>query len=305
MVYQLIKSCSRTLLFRLSPALFTRHRFRKETGRSLNLKNPQTFDEKLLWMELYWRNPLKTRCSDKYALRAYVEAQGYGRLLPELLGVYEQSGAIDFDALPERFVLKCTHGWGFNIICTNKGGLDRTAARRKLDAWMKTDFSRQFGEIHYAGIKPRIICEEYLDDGTGELPRDYKVHCFHGRAQFTTLCAGRNLDGSGATYEHYDRQWKSRLDYSKSGPPPREILPEPEAYPEMLAAAEALSRPFPYVRMDFFGVQGRAVIGEMTFTPASGIDKGYRDDVQKLLGAMITLPEKRIRWEPLAPLSQP
>ncbi len=282
-----------------------RERFRKETGRSLNLKNPRTFDEKLLWIELYWRHPLKTRCTDKYALRAYVEEQGYGRLLPELLGVYEQSSAIDFDALPERFVLKCTHGWGFNIICRQKSGLDRTAARRQLDSWMKMDFSRRFGEIHYAGIRPRIICEAYLDDGTGGLPRDYKVHCFHGKAQFTTVCAGRDLDGSGAIYDHYDREWRARLAYSRSGLPRCAAFPEPEAYPEMLAASEALSRPFPYVRMDFFSVRGRAVIGEMTFTPASGIDKGYRDDVQLQLGALITLPEKRLRWEPPAPLARP
>jgi hypothetical protein len=294
--YQAVRGGMLALLYRLSPELLAHYRFRMETGRPLDLKNPRTFDEKLLWLMLFWTNPLKTQCADKYAMRTYVQGQGYGHLLTELLGVYERGSEIDFDPLPDRFVLKCTHGCGFNIICKDKSRLDRQDTRQRLDAWIKDDFSEKYGEIHYAGIQPRIICEAYQDDSTGILSRDYKVHCFHGRVHFTTVCAERGLDGSGAIYDHYDRQWKIRLPYSKRGLPPCEAFPEPEAYAAMLAAAEALSKPFPYVRMDFYGIRGRAVLGEMTFTPAGCIDTGYRDEVQRLLGDLITLPEKRLRW---------
>jgi hypothetical protein len=140
------------------------------------------------------------------------------------------------------------------------------------------------------GIRPRIICEGYLEDETGELPRDYKVHCFHGKAYFTTVCAGRRLDGEGAVYDHYDRQWENRLLYSKNGLPTCRAFPKPEAYEEMLAAAETLSMPFPYVRIDFYCIRGRAVLGEMTFTPAGCIDVGYTHKTQRVLGEMIKLP---------------
>lgn len=280
------------LLYHLSPALMARYRFRRQTGRRLPLERPETFDEKLMWMMLFWRHPLKTRCADKYAMRSYAEELGYGHLLVDLLGLYERAGDIDFDRLPDRFVLKANHGCGYNLICRDKSVLDPGQARRQLDRWMREDFSRVFGEVQYADIPRRILCERFLDDGTGALPSDFKLHCFHGRVHFTTVCSGRGAGGQGAAYDHYDRAWGALMPISKSGIHPERWQDRPACYDEMLEAAEALSRPFPYVRMDFYAVGGKALLGEMTFTPAGCIDTGYTDEAQRELGALIHLPER-------------
>ncbi len=278
-------------LYRISPALLYKLRFRLRKGYWPNLGKPRSFDEKLAFLMLYWRHPLKTLCADKYLMRAYVEEHGLGHLLPELIGVYEHSSEVDFTVLPERFVLKCTHGWGFNIICRDKRQLDFAEARRKLDAWMDTDFSRVFGEIHYAAIKPRIICERLLADAAGNLPCDYKLFCFAGKADCIMVSTGRGADGHDARHHFYDLGWMRKLPYAKSELHGDCILPKVEAYDEMVQSAEILSRPFPFVRMDFYSVNGRAVLGEMTFTPAGGIDLDLTDLAQNELGKRIVLPE--------------
>lgn len=279
-------------LYGISPELLAKCRYRTVRGRFPDLADPQSFDEKLLWLMLYWRHPLKTRCTDKYTMRSYVSEQGLERLLPHLLGVYENSSEIDFSALPERFVLKCTHGCGFNIFCRNKGDLNREEARRKLNAWMKVDFSRAYGELQYEQIKPSILCEEYLDDGTGAVPQDYKIFCFHGKAHCTMACSGRGLDGYDAKFDYYDRGWEHKLPYEEETLRAGRIIPMPEAYEEMIQAAEILSAPFPFVRVDFYSIGRRPVIGEMTFTPNGCIDTALTEFAQRQLGKMISLPER-------------
>lgn len=291
-VYTALYGALHRLLLRVSPELTARHRYRLETGKPLRLDRPETFDEKLFWLMLNWRPALKAQCADKHGMRAYVEAQGQGHLLVELLGDYGAAEDIPFADLPERFVLKCSHGCGYNLLCRDKRALDPGAARRQLRRWMKEDYSLVHGELQYAGLRPRILCERFLDDGSGALPADYKLHCFHGRVHFTTVCTGRGANGEGAAYDHYDRDWSGLLPYSKSGVHPERWQPRPACYPAMLEAAEALSRPFPYVRMDFYGVGGRPLLGEMTFTPAGCIDTGYTDEAQRLLGGLIQLPER-------------
>jgi hypothetical protein len=282
-----------TVLYRMSPALLARYRFRRITGRRLILRNPRTFDERLLWLMLYWRHPLKTQCADKYGLRSYVKGLGRGHILPELLGVYDNSREIDFDQLPERFVLKCTHGSGFNVICTDRSNLDTEAIRLKLNAWMKTDFSTVHGEIHYAPIRPRIICEPFMGDSEGNLPLDYKVYCFDGKAHCTMACADRGAGGPESRYRIYDREWRRELPYIRSELLAGRSIPKPDGHEEMIAAAEVLSGPFPFVRMDFYSLRGQPVLGEMTFTPAACIDKEYTDVGQRELGRLIRLPEMR------------
>jgi hypothetical protein len=279
------------LLVRWSPALVARHRYRQETGRRLPLERPVTFDEKLFWLMLYWRHPLKALCADKVGMRDYVQAQGYGHLLVDLVGVFERSDDVDFSALPDRFALKCAHGCGYNILCRDRSALDPGKVRRQLDAWMKRDYGRVHGEIHYSGIRPRILCERFLEEADGGVPADYKLNCFHGKVLFTTLCTGRGPDGHGAAYDHYDRDWQAQLPVSRTGLHPERWRPRPACYAEMVEAAEALSRPFPYVRMDFYCVDGRPLLGEMTFTPAACIDPGYTDETQAWLGSHIQLPE--------------
>lgn len=281
-------------LLNYSPERYAQYRYKRIYGTKANLRNPATFDEKLLWLMLFWRHPLKTECGDKYTLRAYVEKQGYSHVLPELLGVYDSSSEIDFNTLPAKFVLKCTHGCGFNIICVDKQKLNINEARQKLDKWMAIDYSKSVGELHYASMKPRIISEQFLDDLASDRPNDYKVYCFNGKAHCTMVAQGRDENGHTEKFDIYDLGWNAKLPYYNSvsqDDKPRDV-PKPEAYDEMIAVAEALSKPFPYVRMDFYNINGKAVLGEMTFTPAGCIQKHYTPLAQNILGSLIKLPPK-------------
>jgi hypothetical protein len=281
--------CVHRLLYRRNPALLARYRHRRLLGRHLDLEHPVRLDEKLAWLMLYERDPLKSTCSDKVAMRDYATEHGYGGLLPELYGIYESVDELDFGALPQSFVLKCSHGSHFNVICPDKSRLDERDARRRIAAWMKQDFSMQCGEVHYAGIEPRILCERYLGKPDGSLPRDFKLHCFHGRVEFTLVCSDRSLDGRAGRYDHYDRPWKNKLALSKTGIQAEHEVPVPASYATMIEAAESLARPFRYVRVDFFEIEGAPILGEMTFTPAACTDTGYTDEAQAM-GELLRLP---------------
>ncbi|MCS7338618.1 MAG: glycosyl transferase [Verrucomicrobiae bacterium] len=276
------------VLLGISPVLLSQVRFRLAWKRWPDFRRPKTFDEKLLWLNLYWRHPLKPVCGDKYTLRGYVEGQGLGHLLPYLYGVYESVEEIDFRALPESGVLKCSHGCKCNIFWRQKINLDVNAARRDLARWMRTDYSRFFGELHYAEMKPRIICEELLNDGRGELPVDYKLYCFNGSVKCTLVCVGRQPNGKGKVY-FYDNDWHYLRYIKHEGPPVYNIEP-PSSYTAMIVAAEKLARPFPFVRVDFYDIGGRPVLGEMTFTDSACINAGLTEEAQYELGANLALP---------------
>ena len=168
--YHAVRAGAISFLAARSPRLLAQLRYREAWGRWPDLENPTTFDEKLLWLNLHWHHPLKVECGDRYTMRGYVERQELGHLLPRAYGVYDSVDAIDFRSLPDRFVLKCTHGAKSNVFCHNKTELDVDRARQDLRRWMATDFSKFYGEAHYAKMTPRILCEELLDDGTGLLP---------------------------------------------------------------------------------------------------------------------------------------
>jgi hypothetical protein len=156
---------------------------------------------------------------------------------------------------------------------------------------MKVDFSKRYGELHYASMKPRILCEELLDDLSSDLPSDYKVFCFSGKARCTMACTGRLIDGR-AKYDIYDLAWKNKLPYSKTSLLADRNIPRPEAYDDIIGVAEELSRPFPFVRVDFYSIKGRAILGEMTFTPDGCIDVNLTDLAERTLGESVELPSR-------------
>lgn len=286
--YHRLHSGAASAVCHASPELLARLRYRAAWGRWPDFARPTTFDEKLLWLNLYWRHPLKTECADKYLLRGYVERKGLGHLLPRVYGVYETVAAIDFGALPEQFVLKCSHGCKCNAFCLEKADLDLAAARRDLARWMATDYSTLLGELHYAGMEPRILCEEFLDDGTGQLPTDYKVFCFNGRPCWILCYSNRTPNDKGDRVV-LDLEWNPVTHFLNEGD--GQGLPQPAALPELLSASEKLAAPFPFVRMDFYCIAGRAVLGEMTFTPNACINNSYTDHAQQEMGRQLELPE--------------
>lgn len=254
----------------------------------LNINNPQTLNEKLQWYKLNYcpNNPLIIQCSDKYQVRRYIEEKGYTLLLTGLIGVWEDAKDIDWDKLPQKFVLKCTHGCAYNILCEDKGKFDKVAAVKQLNSWLQEDFSKFNVELHYGKIKPRrIICEEYL----GDVIIDYKFFCFNGEPQFfyvsSDLVHDRqaemgffNMDGNKIPL--------IRDDYKDIG-----NITIPACLPNMIEAAKVLSKDFPFVRVDFFLVGNSFKFAELTFTPAAAMmpinPKKY--DVE--WGKLFVLPE--------------
>jgi hypothetical protein len=153
---------------------------------------------------------------------------------------------------------------------------------------MATDYSRIYGEAHYAQMTPRILCEEFIDDGTGPLPTDYKIYCFNGHPAWVLICFDRIPNGK-PSLAFADLQWNPVAFY-RDDPPGGRKVPRPDSLPEMLAACEKLAAPFPFVRVDFYSIHGRAILGEMTFTPDACIDPAYTDEAQAKMGNLLTLP---------------
>ena len=233
----------------------------------LNLDNPQTFNEKIQWCKLnyYPNNNLVITCADKYAVRDHIESKGYGETLTPLLGVWDNAKQIDWDKLPNQFVLKCNHGCAYNIVVSDKNRINKEEIIKQLNKWLKEDFGAFNIELHYSKIKPRIICEEFL----GENITDYKFFCFNGKPQFIYVSNDLIHDRQaqiGFFYLDGTKMPLKRDDYTD--------IPEvklPDFFDEMLNMAKDLSKDFPFVRVDFFLANDRYYFAELTFTPGAGM----------------------------------
>ena len=263
--------------------------YRRATGRILDLDNPKTFNEKIQWLKLYDSTPIKTRLADKYLVREWVAEKIGEKYLVPLLGVYDNFDQIDFDSLPQRFVIKCNHGSGWNVIVKNKALLDLREAKRKIDYWMASDFSVQAGyELHYRDIPRKIIIEKFIDD-IGESVYDYRFICSNGKILQIWI------DIASGTPDHkrtvYDADW-NELDVRITWPKLDTPMRRPDNFSELKRLAEVLSMDFNQVRVDFYNVNGKIYFGEMTFSSLSGIGKFIPEKSGKMLGKQIPLPEK-------------
>lgn len=256
------------------------------SGKSLDLENPQTFNEKIQWLKLFDSTPLKTRLTDKYLARDWVKERIGGKYLIPLLGTWDKFDDIDFDMLPDKFVLKANHGSGWNIIVRDKSAFDKASARRQFGKWLNTNFAFINGlELHYKGITPRIIAEQYLENDNEDL-YDYKVFCFNGSSHYIAVDSERKNNHSRNIY---DLEWNIQpfSDYPNSKP-----ISKPNNLDEMILLAKRLSIGFAVVRVDFYVLNdGSLKFGELTFTPQSGAYKWNLPEYDLLLGQMITLPE--------------
>lgn len=254
----------------LSPELNTRARYKSVYGVALNLDNPKTFSEKLLWLKLkvYINNPLVIQCADKYRVRKYIEDCGCGDILNELYGVYDAAQDIPWDNLPKQFVLKWNFGAGMNIVVKDKSQLDILATIRKLEKWRKTKYWLPYSEMQYKKTEKKIVCEKYLvgNDNSDVLP-DYKVYCFHGEPKAVFVMHDR---GHGVKSEFFDVDWKA-LENTEKYAKPVHPTPKPACFDYMVEASRKLSSPFPFVRCDYYVVNEQLIFGEMTFTPAGDL----------------------------------
>ncbi|RHW39525.1 hypothetical protein D1B33_01380 [Lysinibacillus yapensis] len=277
------------ILAKLSPKLSSKLLFYKTFGKKLDLKNPKTFNEKLMWLKLNENDELKTKCTDKFLVRKYISKLGYGHLLIDLCNVYENIEDIIFEELPEKFVMKCTHGSGFNIICKNKSGLDQSKTISLLSKWMKTDFSLLNAEPHYSKIQRRILVEKFLEGNEGQLPIDYKLHCFHGEAKFIELIVDRE---TGLKSIMLNCDWQV-LPYTEHSIKLEEKLKKPEKFEEMIAIAEELSKAFSYVRVDLYYTD-KIYFGELTFTPSACLETVISEEADYQIGQLLDLSKSTL-----------
>ena len=276
------------VFYKISPVAELETIFRLKCGYRLNLKNPRTYNEKIQWIKLYDKNPLMTKCCDKYAVREYVESKGCKEILNDLIWEGFHPEDIPFDRLPKKCVIKVTHGSTFNIICKDSSKLDREEVIRKCNKWLKAKFLEAYGEWFYGVEKPRVIVEKYLDDGTGRL-RDYKVYCFNGEPRFIGVDSGD--ESKGTHYKDiYDTEWNLLKGYEMAYPNSGVPIKKPEALDELLKYARILSSDFLHARTDFYIVDNKVVFGEFTFSNSAGFGRVKPEEFALRMGDYLRLP---------------
>ena len=222
-----------------------------------------------------------------------MEKHGFGNTLVPLIGVWDSVEQIDFNSLPNRFVLKCNHGAGYNVICDDKSTFDFYKAKQKLNIWTRECYDFMLQEQHYRHIKPRIICEKYLEQLDGGII-DYKFHCFRGKVHSCLTTYNRDLHNplGSVCIDHYDIDWKLTEAIKPQFHKNRRLIEKPKCYEYMLVMCSALSKDFDYVRVDLYEIEGKVYFGEMTFTPNACIMNYYKQDMLDELGKQLQLPRR-------------
>lgn len=285
----MMKDLMKKISTNLSDKTYIKLWYFKRFKRFPNLKNPQTFNEKLQWLKLNYRKPLFNTLVDKYEVKKHVADIIGDEYLIHTLGVWDKFDDIDFDSLPEKFVLKCTHDSGGNVICRDKATLDKDKARAKIEKSLNTNYYYFGREWPYKNLKPRIIAEEYVEDfsGSGTL-KDYKFFCFNGKVDCVVNCIDRE---TGHTkYYFFDRNWEFKRYNQKSLAMPEDFtLPKPENFDKMIELAETLSKGFPFIRVDLYNSEGTIYFGEYTLYPFSGFKTDRLKEVELYFGSLIDL----------------
>ncbi|MEO1031757.1 MAG: ATP-grasp fold amidoligase family protein [Bacteroidota bacterium] len=261
-----------------------------KNNRRLNLENPVDLSEKIQWLKLYQYDESYKKYIDKYEVRKHIKETIGEAYLNELLGVYEDVEEIDIDALPNKFVLKGTHGSGYNIIVEDKATLDWPKAKAQLKKFLSQNYYDKYKEIIYRGIKPRIIAEKFLDQLNDDAILDYKFLCFHGEPKFIHVKA---LEDGIRKEVDYDINWnkleipEERSNYLKRS------LDKPDNFEDMIEIAKVLSKDFIFVRVDLYSIEGQIYFGELTFLHKGGMKRVISEPHNKIMGDLIKLPNKK------------
>lgn len=269
----------------LSDKTYLSIKFKYIFGRKMSWDNPKTFNEKLQWLKVYNRNPQYTELVDKYEVKKYISKVLSEQYVIPTLGIWNSFDEIDFDSLPDQFVLKCTHDSGGLVVCKDKKKLDVEEARRKINQSLQNNYYYSGREWPYKNVKPRIIAEQYMADNL----RDYKQFCFAGAPRMMLVCSER-FTKDGLKEDFYDEAWNyldvQRLAHGNA------ILPiqRPKQYGLMKELAVKLSEKMPFDRIDFYEIDEKTYFGEITFSPASGFEKFTPKEWKLELGEWIKLP---------------
>ena len=259
----------------------------------LNLDKPQTFNEKLQWMKLNYRKPIFTTLADKYAVKQYISDKIGAQYVIPLLGVWDKPEEIDFDRLPNQFVLKCNHTSGVGlIICKDKSKLNKGEAIKELNRGLNDDYYKGNREWPYKEIDRKIIAEEYKEDESGYELKDYKLYCFDGEPKFCQVDFGKNKGATRTDFTRnlYDMNW-NLLDVQYSHPnDPSTIIPKPSQFEKMKELARILTKGEPFIRADFYNIGDQILFSELTFYPIAGFGWFKPKEWDKELGDLVHLP---------------
>lgn len=259
----------RGIIKKVAPTFYVKSQYKYITHHKLDLKNPTRYTEKLQYLRFYVypKDELVSKCASRDGAREFLKENGLEELLIPCYGIYEKFEDIDFDKLPNSFVLKCTHACAFNEIVRDKSKINKDELKKKFNKWLKTNYGKKTLEMHYSPIKPQIIIEEYIGE-IDELPTEYKIHVFNGKARSMYVVTGRGKD---IRYNNYYIDWKpfdgsqfngwKKTDYE---------LKSPQNWDKMVQIAEILGKKFPFVRVDLYNINGKIYFSELTFTPAKG-----------------------------------
>lgn len=267
--------------------LLYKYKFKKR----LNLDNPQTFNEKLQWLKLYDRNPKYTNMVDKYEVKKYVsKIIGEDYIIPTL-GIYDRFDDIDFNKLPNQFVIKCTHDSGGLVIVKDKKNFDFKEAKRKINHCMRRNYYVGTKEWPYKNVKPRIIIEKYMVDESKYELKDYKFFCFNGVCKALFIATNRNSNEE-TCFDFYDTQF-NHLSIINGHPNSKTIIKKPKGFEKMISLAEKISKDIPHCRVDFYNNDGKIYFGEITFFHWSGLTPFVPGEWDYRFGKWIDLPIKK------------
>lgn len=272
----------------VSDKLFHKLRYKKAFNKPLNLNEPKTFSEKLIYLKLRYTNQLENLCADKFEVCQYVTQCGYPEILKKIYKVYNDPNDIDFDSLPDKFFVQCTHTQGHNFAIDKNKPYDLQHIKALYKVLFKRKHYMVLRENCYKHIKPRVICSEFLEQSDGSPLTDYKIYCFGGKAKYVMVSYGE--------YEHnvrnhkFDMQWNSIDSLFKKTPAVEaKSIQKPENFDKMVEIAEKLAAPFPHVRVDLYNISGRIVFGELTFYSSGGFVNVQSDKMNEKIGSWIDL----------------
>lgn len=279
------------LLPLIPDATFLKIRYRLRMSKKLNLTNPVTYNEKLQWLKLYYRRPDFPMMVDKATAKQYVsDIIGEEHIIPTL-GIYNSVEEIDWDKLPNQFVIKCTHDSGGLIVCKDKQKLNIDAAKRKLSRGLKKTYYWKNREWPYKNVPHRLIAEEYMVDESGYELKDYKFFCFDGEPKALFIATDRSKEDEETKFDFYDMDF-NHLPFTNGHPNATNPIKKPDGFEEMKEIARKLSKGMPHVRVDLYDVNGHIYFGELTFFHWSGMKPFVPEEWDYKFGSWINLPPK-------------
>lgn len=278
---------NKNLFWWLKDKTYLKLEYKIRLNKKLNLESPETFNEKMQWLKINNRKKEYSDMVDKYEVKKIVGNKIGKEYVIPTLGIYDSFEEINFNELPNQFVMKCTHDSGGIVICKDKNTFDINKAKSRMKKFLKRKYYYIHREWPYKNVKPRIIIEEYIENRDTEELRDYKLMCFNGKVKYTFVCTER-FSGNGLKVTFFDNNWK-KMPFERHYPSSTLNIEKPRNYTKMIELAEKLSEDIPFVRIDFYETNSKIYFGEITFFPGSGLEEFNPEEWDYKLGKLIDL----------------